>query len=68
MVAIMDMRTGERLSDAELYGEEVLNAGWLPQAALQLGLQSAVSPARKLRSKAVADPDTFLRRLYSAQE
>lgn len=69
MVTIMEMATGARLSDAERYGDEVLNASWLPQAALELGLQSAVSATRRgSAGKALSDPESFLRRLYLAQE
>jgi len=71
MVNFMDMTTGARLSDAERYGEEVLNANWLPQPALALGLQTvsenaAPQPARK--ACAPTDIDGFMSRLYSSQE
>jgi hypothetical protein len=71
MVNIMDMTSGARLSDAERYGEEVLNANWLPQPALALGLQTvsesvASQPART--ASALTDIDDFMSRLYSAQE
>jgi hypothetical protein len=69
MVNIMDMTSGARLTDAERYGEEVLNANWLPQAALALGLQT-VSETRVAAKSAPAptDIDGFMSRLYSAQE
>jgi len=71
MVNIMDMTSGARLSDAERYGEEVLNANWLPQPALALGLQTvsenaAPQPART--ASAPTDIDGYMSRLYSAQE
>lgn len=67
-VKIMDMRTGETLSDAERYGEEVLNANWLTNPALALGLQAAESQKVKHDSPLFTDIDGFLARLYSAQE
>ncbi len=67
MVTIMDMTTTERTSDIERYGEEVLNASWLPEAVLQLGLQSGHEPAH-YSTASISDPDAFMRRLYQAQE
>jgi hypothetical protein len=70
MVNIMDMTSATRLSDSERYGEEVLNANWLPQPELALGLQT-VSETREVRSRpvqALTDIDGFMSRLYSAQE
>ena len=69
MVKIMDMTTGEALSEFERYGDEVLNANWLPQPMLQAGLQSVATAARATGSAAMlADPDSFLKRLYLSQE
>jgi hypothetical protein len=71
MVSIMDMTSGTRLSDAERYGEEVLNANWLPPA-LALGLQTvsesvaASAPART--EPALTDIEGFMSRLYRSQE
>lgn len=67
MVTIMDMTTAERISDIERYGEEVLNASWLPQAMLQPGLQEAHETPHWSQAS-ISDPDAFMRRLYQAQE
>lgn len=67
MVNIMDMTSGTRLTDAARYGDEVLNANWLPQPALALGLQpvsESTTPVRAL----LTDIDAFMSRLYSSQE
>jgi hypothetical protein len=66
-VKIMDMRTGEVLSDAERYGEEVLNANWLSHPALALGLQTEAGSTKR-ENTVFTDIDGFLARLYSAQE
>ena len=66
MVIIMDASTGEREADSE-YGDEVLNAGWLPQPELGLQLLSAV-PAYSHSHRSIADPDSFLRNMYACQE
>ncbi|MFT3735093.1 MAG: hypothetical protein QM776_08720 [Rhodocyclaceae bacterium] len=63
----MDMRTGETLTDAERYGDEVLNANWLSHPALALGLQTQATQA-KHEAALFTDIDGFLARLYSAQE
>lgn len=69
MVMIMDMTIGRRRDDSDVYGDEVLNANWLPQAQLQLGLQSvAESVVAERQVRPAEDPDVFLRRLYCAQE
>lgn len=68
MVTIMDMTTAERVSDEELYGEEVLNASWLPRAVLELGLQEVTHDAGRPQADSIGDPDAFIRRLYLAQE
>lgn len=70
MVTIMDMTSGTRLSDAERYGEEVLNASWLPQPAAALGLQTvSESVAATARPQyAPTDIDGFMSRLYCSQE
>lgn len=72
MVKIMDMTSGTHLSDTEReterYGEEVLNANWLPQPALALGLQPVSVESPATRSSLLTDIDAFMSRLYSAQE
>ncbi|MDB5801682.1 MAG: hypothetical protein JWL63_2621 [Rhodocyclales bacterium] len=69
MVTIMDMTSGTPPTDTERYGEEVLNANWLPQPALALGLQSVcASEASAPRTMLLTDIDSFMSRLYSSQE
>lgn len=53
-------------TETPAYSDEVLNASWLPQPALTLSDYS-VQTARA-RSQAVADPETFLQRIYRVQE
>lgn len=66
MVIIMDM--GKRIEDEfGAFEEEVLNAQWLPQPALQLGLQE-LRPAAAPRPVRDVDTDAFLRTMYLAQE
>jgi hypothetical protein len=69
MVIVMDMETGKKLTEEEAAAEEfgafvdeVLNAGWLPQAAPRLEAHP------HLDKPAVADADAFLRDLYRNQE
>lgn len=73
MVIVMDMGTGktEKLSEAEAAAEEfgafvdeVLNAGWLPQAEPRL----EVHPHHDKPALEGADADAFLRDLYRNQE
>lgn len=68
MVIIMDTSSGKRMTDEQTedrYGDEVLNASWLPCPELQAGLQ-AVEPARS--ETPITDPETFLRNVYLCQE
>lgn len=69
MVIVMDMETGKKLTQEEAAAEEfgafvdeVLNAGWLPQAEPRLETHP------HLDKPAVADADAFLRDLYRNQE
>ena len=73
MVIVMDMSTGkiERLNcaegAAEEFGEfvdEVLNAGWMPQAVARLEIHE---PTVHL-DRPSGDADEFLRSLYRNQE
>jgi len=78
MVIIMDTETGKRIGDPfceyrqfGAYEEEVLNAEWLPQPALQLGLnvvETAISSGMRATSAVMEDADTFLRKVYLCQE
>lgn len=68
MVIIMDMHTGKRYEEpADPYGEEVLNANWLPQPALQVALQ-AVEDAAAPPAIAAEDAEAFLAAVYRYQE
>ncbi len=67
MVIIMDASTGEREDKGAEYGDEVMNAGWLPQPELGLRLQLAV-PSQAHPARNIADPDSFLRNMYASQE
>ena len=66
MVIIMDM--GKRIEDEfGAFEAEVLNAQWLPQPALQLGLQE-LRPAAVSRPAQDLDAEAFLRTIYLSQE
>lgn len=62
----MDMTSAQSGSDLERYGDEVLNASWLPQYVLEQG-QQAHEPAHPNHA-GISDPDAFMRQLYRAQE
>jgi hypothetical protein len=62
---LFDFMTGKSLGAEQDYGDEVLNAGWLPQPeASTSGVR--VQPSRP--RSAVDDPDAFLRDVYRLQE
>jgi hypothetical protein len=74
MVIIMETGTGKYLeqdaatvAEFDKYGDEVLNAGWLPRIETQLETRthSARSPSV---AAATLDADEFLRALYRNQE
>jgi len=68
MVIVMDMNSGKHIEDE--FGDfeaEVLNAGWLPQPELQLGLRETVATAAP-RAAPTLDTDAFLRTVYLSQE
>jgi len=61
---IMDMHTDRRCEEsADPYGEEVLNANWLPQPELQPAADAAASTAI-----AAEDVEAFLAAVYRYQE
>jgi len=81
MVIVMDMSTGkiDNLSDAELaaaefaeefgeFGDEVLNAGWLPQPASHLEARLGMHEHEAKSAAPAVDTDEFLRNLYRNQE
>lgn len=67
MLIVMDMSTGRRLEQSCIYGEEVLNAGWLPQLPLQEGLQTSVEVRLPPRQEN-ADAEAVLRNFYLYQQ
>lgn len=69
MVTIMNLLTKQSPTENNRYSDEVLNANWLPQAMLAaLGLPPGRPRSRQARISGVRDPETFLARLYRAQE
>ncbi len=68
MVRIMDTTTiSSTQTETERYGDEVLNANWLPQDALMCAAEAAHASEHP-HTCTVDNPDEFLRTLYSAQE
>lgn len=69
MVMSMNFLTKNSPTESSSYSDEVLNANWLPQVMLAaLGLPPARMRSRQTRVSGVRDPETFLARLYRAQE
>ncbi|NMG34669.1 hypothetical protein GRF61_09460 [Azoarcus sp. TTM-91] len=70
MMIVMQMSSGQAMTDPAPYDEEVLNASWLPpqpQAALQL--QEALEPERPRREMPPPiDVEAFLNAMYRSQE
>lgn len=62
---LFDFMTGRSLGRTQDYGDEVLNAGWLPQPEAAL---AGRRPQPVRQRSVVADPDAFLRDIYRAQE
>jgi len=67
MITVIEMSTGKKIEEPDAYSDEVLNANWLPQPELQLGLQT-VTPAKLVLSEPALDAESFLRQVYSSQE
>lgn len=68
MVTIMDMNTGKLIGEPEEYGEEVLNASWLPprpEPALQLQQVEHIATEPKAPPM---DVEHFLEAVYRYQE
>lgn len=69
MVTHMNFLAKNTPTAPSVYSDEVLNANWLPQAMLaSMGLSPASTRIRQTRVSSVRDPETFLSRLYRAQE
>lgn len=68
MVIVMDMNSGKRIEEPEeRYGDEVLNANWLPSPEVQLGLQHSQAETER-RAVATQDVEAFLSAVYRYQE
>ncbi len=70
MVIIMEMCTGNVIGNPDEYGDEVLNANWLPpqpEPALQLQHVEHVEVAGNPPAPPL-DVDDFLRAVYRYQE
>jgi hypothetical protein len=66
---IMATKNHEAATGEDRYGDEVLNASWLPQEVLGANPGSRSEDISEVSTRqADTDPDEFLRRLYSAQE
>lgn len=69
MVIIMEMHTGNVVGNPDEYGDEVLNASWLPQPEPALPLQHVErGEAAGNRPPPPIDVDDFLRAVYRYQE
>ncbi|MCK0509919.1 hypothetical protein [Aromatoleum buckelii] len=69
MVIIMEMHTCDVIGNPDEYGDEVLNASWLPQPEPALPLQhvEGVEVAGNRRPPPI-DVDDFLQAVYRYQE
>jgi hypothetical protein len=68
MLMVMDMTTGkieEPVPEFGSFEDEVLNAEWLPQPQVQLGLQPVVAHPHETPA---VDAEAFLRSVYMNQE
>lgn len=70
MVIVMEMETGKARTEPPAYGEEVMNASWLPHPEVATQLQEIKpSPApRHERMPPPEDIDAFLAAIYRNQE
>lgn len=72
MVIVMEMDSGRKCSNpvldcyGEVYGDEVLNAGWTDLPQVELGLQT--HEAATHGALPADDIEGFLARLYASQE
>ncbi|MEN9493475.1 MAG: hypothetical protein RJA63_3924 [Pseudomonadota bacterium] len=67
-VTIMELTLDPTTTENERYGDEVLNANWLPQPGVLLSRPPAVVPRHERNPAGAEDPESFLRRLYLLQE
>jgi len=71
MVIIMDEMFGEGLSEMERYGDEVLNASWLPQTALMFAAEAEdkfAHSSEHVQAATGEELDALLHRIYLTQE
>jgi hypothetical protein len=69
VVIIMEMHTGKLVEEPQdAYGDEVLNANWLPEPGVQLGLQAVAAEAEHPPQGAAEDVEAFLYAVYHFQE
>jgi len=69
MVIIMDANTGKVVREPDDYGEEVMNAGWLPQPEPSLQVIPVEHPEHA-EPPAIppGEVEAFLRAMYRYQE
>ncbi|ANQ83575.1 hypothetical protein [Azoarcus olearius] len=72
MVIVMEMNSGKALTEPPAYGEEILNASWLPQPTPEVAVQLQeieLAPRRRHDSMPPpADIEAFLAAIYRNQE
>lgn len=69
MVIIMSMHTGKVVEEPLAYGEEVMNANWLPRPDIAPQLQEVEQDGRRRqRRPPPEDIDAFLNAIYRNQE
>lgn len=70
----MNTITGDGLTENDRYGDEVLNASWLPDIILEaLGMPEASTPSRRQTRQSRCfgsdrDAEDFMQTLYRSQE
>lgn len=66
---VIDMDSGKRIDDDfGAFGEEVLNAQWLPPMAIALHLEQSRPAAPVAATQRSLDAEAFLRNVYLNQE
>ena len=65
---VIDMESGKRIDDFGAFGEEVLNAQWLPPLAPELCPQQARLATVAETTERFLDAEAFLRTVYLNQD
>lgn len=65
-MAMFDFFSGKPVELPSDYGDEVLNAGWLPP--LEARIEARAESGSPARDPVQIDPEAFLRTIYRAQE